>query len=322
LEINWSEVDSTQRFARYTTLPPGDYVFRVQARSSQGIMSDNGNGVRVRILPPWWATLPFRIALALALGLTLWAAYRLRVRQVAGRLNLRFQERLWERTRIAGELHDTLLQGMLSASMQLDVAAECLPPDSPVKSRLEHILGLMSQVSEEGRKALQGLRSPDSNSLSLEQAFAEIKQEFPRMASEPEVEFMVIVEGRPQPLHPLLRDELYRIGREAVINAFRHSGARRIEVKLEYSKKLVRLGVRDDGCGMDEHVVQAGREGHFGLPGMRERSERIGAQFHVWSRAGTGTRVEMVVPGHLAYRTAPDGSQPKRTAIPFVHPKP
>jgi signal transduction histidine kinase len=253
----------------------------------------------------------------LAFGLTLWAAYRLRVRQVADRLNLRFQERLWERTRIAGELHDTLLQGLLSASMQLDVAADRLPPDSPVKPRLDHILELMSQVSEEGRQALQGLRSPDGGSLSLEQAFAHIEQEFPRMTSEPEVEFIVVVEGRPQPLHPLLRDELYRIGREAVINAFRHSGAGRIEVELEYSRRQFRLVVRDDGCGMDEQVLQAGREGHFGLPGMRERAERIGAQLHVWSRAETGTRVEMVVPGHMAFRSPQHTKQARRISIRF-----
>jgi ligand-binding sensor domain-containing protein/signal transduction histidine kinase len=304
LEKEWSDVDSTQRFARYTTLPPGEYVFRVQSRTSRGIWSDNGAGVRIRILPPWWATWQFRAACILAFGLVLWAGYRLRVRQMAAQLNLRFEERLIERTRIAGELHDTLLQGLLSASMQLDVAADCMAPGSPMKHKLEHILDLMSQVSEEGRKALQGLRSPDNDSSSLEHAFAQIEQEFTRKPSEPEVEFCVIVEGRTQPFHPVLRDELYRIGREAVINAFRHSRAGSIEVELEYSAKQFRLVVRDDGCGMDSHVIQTGREGHWGLPGMRERADRIGAQLRVWSRPERGTRVELTVPGHLAFRSA------------------
>jgi ligand-binding sensor domain-containing protein/signal transduction histidine kinase len=303
LENDWNETDSTQRYARYTTLPPGDYVFHVRSRSSQGILSENG--VRIRILPPWWATWTFRTGCILAFGMALTAAYLLRVRQMAAQLNLRFEERLMERTRIAGELHDTLLQGLLSASMQLDVAVDHLPPDSPVKPRLDHILELMSQVSEDGRKALQGLRSPDSNPLSLEQAFARIDQEFPRKGNGPDAKLVVIVEGRPEPFHLVLRDELYRIGREAVINAFRHSGARHIEVELEYSGRQFRLTVRDDGRGMDEHVLETGREGHWGIRGMRERAERIGARLRVWSSPGRGTRVEMVVPGHIAFRSAP-----------------
>jgi ligand-binding sensor domain-containing protein/signal transduction histidine kinase len=314
LEKEWSEVDSTQRFARYTTLPPGGYVFRVQSRTSRGPWSDKGAEIRIRILPPWWDMWPFRAVCALAFGLALWAAYCLRVRQMAGQLNLRFEERLMERTRIAGELHDTLLQGFLSASMQLDVAADCVPAESPLKPRLNHILELMSQVSEEGRKALQGLRSPDSASLSLEQAFAQIEKEFARKASEKEVEFRVVVEGRPQPLHPVLRDELYRIGREALINAFRHSGGKRIEVELGYSEKRFRLVITDSGCGMDDEVLTTGREGHWGLRGMRERAERIGAQLRVWSRAEMGTRVELTVPGHLAFRYSQPAAQAK---LPF-----
>src|SRR5262249_26328696 len=157
------------------------------------------------------------------------------------------EERLSERTRIAAELHDTLLQGFLSASMQLDVAADSLPPDAPIKQQLSHILELMSRVSAAGRNALQGLRSADSNAMRLEQAFAQIEREFSLERTGSPSDFRIAVEGRSRPLHPVLRDEVYRIGREAIINAFRHSGARTIEVELEYSKGEFKLIVRDDG---------------------------------------------------------------------------
>jgi signal transduction histidine kinase len=111
------------------------------------------------------------------------------------------------------------------------------------------------------------------------------------------------LEGRSRPLHPVFRDEVYRIGREAIVNAFHHSGARTIRVEIEYSRREFRLVVRDDGRGIDPQVLRAGREGHWGLRGMRERSERIGARLRVWSRAAMGTRVEMSVPGHIAYRS-------------------
>ncbi len=315
LETGWNEVDASQRSARYTTLAPRNYVFRVQSRTNRGAWSEKGAEVRIQILPPWWATWPFRAACAGAFSMALWAAYRLRVRQVAGQLNLRFEERLMERTRIAGELHDTLLQGFLSASMQLDVATDTLPQDSPLKGRLSHILELMSRVSAEGRNAVQGLRLQDGDSMRLEQAFAEIEQEFVLQQTGPSSELRVAVEGRSRPLHPVFRDEVYRIGREAIINAFRHSGARTIEVEIEYSARQFRLVVRDDGCGIDPNLLRAGREGHWGLCGMRERSERIGAHLNVWSRAETGTRVEMSVPGHIAFRSPQQREQTRHSAV-------
>jgi signal transduction histidine kinase len=219
-----------------------------------------------------------------------------------------------ERTRIAEELHDTLLQGFLSASMQLDVATDRLPPDSPIKPQLSHVLKLMSRVTAEGRNALQGLRSRDSGSTRLEQAFAQIEQEFAQRGTAPPAELRIAVEGRPRPLHPVFRDEVYRIGREAVINAFRHSGARNIDVAIEYSKRQFRLVVRDDGCGIDPEVLQAGRKGQ-GLSGMRERSERIGAQLRVWSRVARGTKVEMSVPSHIAFRSPPPQEPERRIGI-------
>jgi ligand-binding sensor domain-containing protein/signal transduction histidine kinase len=301
LESDWNEVDSTQRFARYTTLPSRKYVFRVQSRTSRSAWSENGVGVRIQVLPPWWDTWTAWVAWVLAFCLSLWAAYRLRVGHVAGQLELRFEERLMERTRIAGELHDTLLQGFLSASMQLDVAADRLPADSPLKPQLNHILELMAGVSAEGRSALQDLRSPEGASMRLEQALAQVEQEFARRPVGSRPAFRIAVTGHALPLHPVLRDEVYRIGREAIVNAFRHSRARSIEVTIEYSRRQFRFVVHDDGRGIDPDVLRDGREDR-GLSGMRDRAERIGAQFRLWSRAGLGTKIEMSVPGRIAFR--------------------
>jgi signal transduction histidine kinase len=195
-------------------------------------------------------------------------------------------------------LHDTLLQGFLSASMQLHVAVDRLPDDSPARSPLGRVLQLMSQVIDEGRNAVQGLRSPQGASLNLEQAFARTQQD---LAIADDVGFRVIVNGQPRPLHPMLRDEVYRIGREALVNAFRHSHARSIEIELEYAARGLRVLVRDNGCGMEAPLLQTGRDGHWGLAGMRERAERVGAKLHVFSRPAAGTEVELSVPSHVAY---------------------
>jgi signal transduction histidine kinase len=179
------------------------------------------------------------------------------------------------------------------------VTVDSLPGDSPVKPPLSRILVLIGRVIEEGRNALRGLRSSAGSTLDLEQAFSRIQQEF---ASQEEIEFRVIIEGRARPLHPVLRDEVYRIGREAVVNAFRHSQATRIEIELEYGLRRLRVLVRDNGCGIDPQVLQTGREGHWGLSGMRERAERIDARLHVWSSVSSGTEVELSVPSHVAFQ--------------------
>ena len=155
---------------------------------------------------------------------------------------------------------------------------------------------------DEGRTTVQGLRSSYSSVPDLAQSFSTIQQE---LAIQPEIDFRVIVDGQPRPLHPLLRDEFYRIGREALLNAFRHSQATSIEVELAYAPKGLRMFVRDNGCGIDPEIVQSGRERHWGLPGMRERAEKIGGQLHVWSSAAAGTEIELSVPGHVAFEFKP-----------------
>jgi signal transduction histidine kinase len=307
LEKGWNEVASTQHFVRYSTLAPSKYVFHVEARTNRGNWTEKGAEIRVVILPPWWASSaslaslaswPFRAGCAVIIVISLGFAHYYRLQHIARQLNVRFEERLAERTRIAQELHDTLLQGFISASMQLHVAANSLPEDSPAKPRIGHILGLIGPVIEEGRNALRGLRSRHRDALDLEQALSRIAEELPNCAG---VEFRVIVDGFAQPFHPVVRDEVYRIGREAVINAFRHSGAKNIEVELDYTtRNRLRVLVCDDGRGIDPQVLRSGREGHWGLTGMPERAERIGGQLRVWSRPALGTEVEISVPNHAS----------------------
>lgn len=189
--------------------------------------------------------------------------------------------------------------------MQVHVAADVLPANSPAKPILTRALELMRQVIEEGRNTVRGLRSSDHASLALEDAFAQIQNEFGRPDAEDGPQFRIIVDGAPRTLHPLMRDEVYRIGREALINAFRHARANHIEVELRYSSGEFRLLVRDDGTGIDSKMLESGRDRHWGLVGMHERAERIGAQLHVLSRASAGTEIELSVPGKLAFQDEP-----------------
>jgi signal transduction histidine kinase len=208
-----------------------------------------------------------------------------------------------ERTRIAQELHDTLLQGFFSVSMQLRVAVDGLPEDCPTKARFGDILQLLDRVLEEGRCAVQGLRSPDGAITSLGQAFAGIPNDLGLPSSSG---FRVIVQGRERKLKPGLGNEVYRIGREAIVNACRHARARDIETEVEYRARELRIAVRDDGCGIDRRVLQWDRKGHWGLRGMHERAERIGAQICINSKVAFGTEVVLCVPGIVAFEQPGD----------------
>ncbi len=296
----WSEPFSA-REAVYTNLAPGAYQFRVMASNSEGFWNGAEAALGFDIEPVVWQTRWFRLTSALAGALILLGLYRMRLHRLTRQLNVRFEERLAERTRIAQELHDTLLQGFLSASMQLHLAVDRMPPGSPERGSLAGVLELIKRVIEEGRNAVRGLRSSQSSLDDLEQSFSRIRDE---LGVRDDVAFRVIGGGPPRRLHPMIRDEVYRIGREALINAFRHSGATRIEVGVEREARRLRVLVRDDGKGIDAEVLRAGRDGHWGLSGMRERSERIGGRLRLWSRPGAGTEVELTVPGHVAFPAA------------------
>jgi signal transduction histidine kinase/ligand-binding sensor domain-containing protein len=295
----WSEPGAA-REAVYTNLSPGTYRFRLLASNSYGEWNGTESILSFEVEPAFWQTWWFRSMLALLMASIVLVIYRLHLHRLTQELNMRFEERLVERTRIAQELHDTLLQGFLSASMQLHLVNDQLPADSPAKPLMNRVLKLMGRVIEEGRNAVRGLRSTHDDSHNLGQAFSRVAQE---LVIPEAVEFRVLVEGMPRALHPVIRDEVYRVGRESLVNAFRHSHASKIEVEVDYSAGSLRIRVRDNGCGIDPQVACTGLDGHWGLPGMRERAEKIGGKLRVWSRAAAGTEIELTVPGHVAFQS-------------------
>jgi ligand-binding sensor domain-containing protein len=293
---DWSE-PTAAREASYTNLASGSYRFHVIASNSDGIWNGSESTVLFEIDRVFWQSWWFRLSSLLIVALAILMFFRLRVLRLTNEMNMRFEERLAERTRIAQELHDTLLQGFLSASMQLHVANDMLPVDSPAKPFVGRILDLMGRVIDEGRNAVRGLRLPKSE--DLEQAFSRIPQE---IAVGEGTDYRVFAEGEARPLRPAVREEIYRIGREAVVNALRHSRGSKVEVELEYSPSYLRLLVRDNGSGIDPQVVGAGRDGHWGLSGMRERADRIDAKLRVLSAPSAGTEIELSVPNHIAFQ--------------------
>jgi signal transduction histidine kinase len=209
----------------------------------------------------------------------------------------RRQQRCTDCARIANELHHNLFQGFLGASMLLHQAVEQTPTDAPSKLSLERAIHLVDRAVQDGRLVLQRLPSPGSSPASLEQALSELRNEFP---SDKGVRFRMLVTGKPKALNPGIREQIFLIGREAVVNALRHSGATNIEVEVEYLRSRTRVLVRDDGCGIDPKIVRSGRNSHWGLRGMRDRAESIGAQFRIWSKRGAGTEIEICVSTDVA----------------------
>jgi ligand-binding sensor domain-containing protein/signal transduction histidine kinase len=292
-DAEWSSAGGA-RAAAYTNLSPRTYTFRVVAADAHGAWGPEQRVV-VRLRPAYWQTPWFAGGIATGgLGLV-WAGYRWRVRHLSRRLAKAFEERLAERTLVAQDLHDTLLQGCLAASMQLHLAAERIDEDAPARPAVQRVLHLLTRVVDDGRAAVRGLRADVAD--DLERALARVPGE---LAPDGRVAVRVIVEGLPRAWHPVARDEAYRIGREAIANALRHADAARIDVTVSYGARAVRLSVRDDGRGMDDAVQLQGRDGHWGLAGMRERAEAIGASIRVLSREGAGTEIELVVPAATA----------------------
>jgi signal transduction histidine kinase len=219
--------------------------------------------------------------------------------QVRRKLNLDSEERCNERARIARELHDTLLQGFIGASLLLHAAVEQTPADSPSKPSLTRALRLVHQAIDEGRVVLQGLGSATATSMSLEDALSKLGDE---CRPESAAQFRILVSGHSRAMKPAVQEQTYLIAREALVNAVRHSEATSIEAEVEYLPRRLRVAVRDNGRGIDPEVVRSGRRGgHWGMAGMRERAENMGARLKVQSRVTAGTEVELSVPSQIAF---------------------
>jgi signal transduction histidine kinase/ligand-binding sensor domain-containing protein len=308
LDQSWNRVDPNHRVATFTTLPAGKYTLRVQGANNRGVWNEQGVNFALEILPPWWGTGWFRATCAGVFLVLLWASYQLRVRQLHHQFELTLDARVGERTRIARELHDTLLQSFHGLLLRFQTVSYLLPErPAEAKAKLDGAIEHAVKAITEGRDAVQGLRASTIEPNDLAVAVRTLGDELATDASAyPPSDFHVGVEGEPRDLHPILRDEIYKIAAEALRNAFRHAHAGRVEVEIRYDDEQFRLRVRDDGKGIDPAVLASqGPEGHYGLRGMSERAELIGGKLTVWSEAGAGTEVELHVPASIVYATSP-----------------
>jgi ligand-binding sensor domain-containing protein/signal transduction histidine kinase len=307
LDRSWNRVDAAHRMAAFTTLPAGKYTLRVQGSNNRGVWNEQGVALYLQILPPWWGTWWFRGVCAVVFVALLWGAYQYRILQLQREFEMRLAGRVEERTRIARELHDTLLQSVQGLMFSFQAARNLLPGRTEEAMRtLDGAIQKGDEAIAEGRDAIQGLRANPALESDLEHLLTAAGEELARSSTaEGELPaFQVTVEGARQPLSPLLQDEVYRIAREILRNAFHHAQATRIEAQTTYDGQFFRLRIRDDGKGIDRKVLEAGaRQGHWGLPGVRERAKRIGAELNLWSEVGAGTEAELTIPARIAYRT-------------------
>jgi signal transduction histidine kinase/ligand-binding sensor domain-containing protein len=298
---DWQEVGD-RRQAFYSNLPPHNYRFRVIAANNSGVWNEAGTFLDFSIAPAYYQTDWFRLSCVMAFMAMLWGLYRLRLRQLAYEFNMSLEARVSERTRIARDLHDTLLQSFHGLLLRFQTVSNMLPAGD-AKQKLESAIDQAAQAITESRDAVQELRRSTVVPHDLAASISVLGQDLATAESTPDPAVLrVTVEGTPRSLHPIVRDEIYRIAGEAMRNAFRHAQAHQIEVEIRYDERQLRLRIRDDGKGMDAKILSGdGRAGHFGLHGMRERAKIVGGQLDVWSERDSGTEVELSVPAPKAY---------------------
>ena len=298
VDAAWFDADST-RTATYTDIPVGVHAFHIRASNGDGVWDREGIVYNVTQKPFFYQTVTFRLAAFAAGVLLLVGLYQLRLRQAAAQLSARLEERLAERERIARDLHDTLLQGFQGLILRFHDAMMEIPEREPARQLMETALDRADEVMAEGRDRVVCLHPSFEKFGDLAQSLARAGAE---IANDSEVKISVTTEGQVQTLNPEALDEIYCIGREAMVNAFRHAQGQSIEVEVDYASWELRLRVRDDGRGIDPNILEAGRPGHIGLASMRERAERIAGQLDIISGPGAGTEIELRVPAANAYR--------------------
>ena len=295
---DWHEV-ATSSPVNYRNLPPGTYHFDVSASDTNGAWSDRIASAEFTVLPIFYQTLWFRSLCVILLLAILAVLYQLHLRRLARQYDMRIEERVSERTRIARELHDTLLQSFQGLLLRFQVAYELLPASpAEAKQDLGCAIDRTVRAIDEGRTAVQGLRASAVNDADLIEAIKTLVEE---LASD-QVVFRVSLQGSARPLRPVACDEIYHIAGEALSNSRRHAQASQIEVELYYDPHRLRLRVRDNGKGIEPQFLKGeSTRGHYGLPGMRERARLLGGQLNVWSAPASGTEIELTVPAARAY---------------------
>ena len=305
---DWQDV-GTRRQAFYSNLPPRHYRFRVMACNNSGVWNETGTFLDFEVAPAYYQTSWFHLTLVAAFLAALWGLYQLRLHQMAREFNAELEARVAERTRIARDLHDTILQGCHGVLLRFQAASNLLPKHpEEAKQRLDGAIDQAAQAIGEVRDAVQGLRSSTLVTNDLAGALSALGEELAAVAAagnQSPPAFSVEVEGTTRELQPILRDEVYRIAGEAVRNASLHAEAQRIEVAIYYDENRLRVRIRDDGKGMDSVTLDGeGSTGHWGLRGMRERTKIVGGKLELWSKLQYGTEVELSVPASIAYASS------------------
>jgi signal transduction histidine kinase/ligand-binding sensor domain-containing protein len=305
----WQDA-GTRREAFYTNLAPGSYRFHVVACNNDGVWNETGAALDFSIAPAFYQTTWFKAACVLAILGLIYLAYCLRVQQLSRQLRVRMYERLAERTRIAQELHDTLLQSFQGLMLRFQGANEIiLSNPSEAKEALEGALDRADQALTESRKAIQGIRTDPFADRDLEHVLRAIMNDLASdelLTKGKRPTTSVLVEGKPRNVDPGVREEICKVAREAFRNALTHGEAQHIEAEIAFSSRFLRVRFRDDGVGINEVVLKEGvRAGHWGLTGMKERAKRLRGQLNMWSKPGAGTEVELTVPAYVAFEPAP-----------------
>lgn len=307
VDDNWQDAGArTQAF--YNNLAPGKYIFRVVACNNDGVWNDVGASFTFTIVPAWYQTKLFLLACVALGALVVFLAYRLRIQNLKQEAQARYDDRLAERTRIAREIHDTLLQTLQGSKLLADTALSQLSDKDEIQPRLQMLSNWLGNAINEGRAALRSLRAPALEERSLETLLQDALDDC-AMTSDIQRSFVVL--GEPYLLPQGIHEELYRIGYEAINNACLHSRGTNLDVTLEYANDF-KLRVKDNGEGIDRAVLHAGRTGHFGLAGMRERASFLRASLVFTSSDGGGTEVILTLP----HEVLEEGNQPSvRTRI-------
>jgi len=308
----WREL-ANQRHIQYTNLAPGTYRFRVIACNNSEVWNEQGDVLDFSIAPAYYQTNWFRALCVGAFLAMLWMVYEVRVRQLHHQFDMMLEARVGERTRIARDLHDTLLQSFHGLLFRFQAARNMLPnrPEEATQA-LDTALIRAEQALDEGRHSIQGLRPSLSSENDLDQMLIITGQELASSnhAEDGSPRFEVIVEGERRGLPPVIKDEIGRIARELLRNAFRHARAHKIEVEIRYENDVFRLIVRDDGTGIDPKILKdGGLAGHWGVPGVQERARGIGARLEFLSEAGAGTEIRLTLPAAIAYERPRNGDR-------------
>ena len=284
-----------RRQAFYTTLAPGNYRFHVIASNNNGAWNAVAASFSFTLAPAFYQTAWFKLLCGMATLALLWLIVQVRVRQVAGQVRLRQSIQYTERLRIARQLHDSLLQSVQGLMLRFSSAAKSVPIELPIRRVLEELLDRSDDIIAQARHSIQDLREREKRSLELAQEITELGQELGSNESVP-VPVTVLTNGKPYELNSDTHENVILIAREAMLNSFKHANARTVEVQIDYLKGEFKISVGDDGRGIDEKVVRNGREGHWGLHGMRERAAAIHGRLRILSKSGAGTQVEIAVP--------------------------